>query len=131
MRKLGLLFFTFFALIVIAGPPEIPEPKVKNATILDAQTIIINLNEDDNIQENANHQDILISGISNKINIKGNCKKVLISGMDNEIILDTVQEIILKGNRNTLTWNYSKLPDNKPIITDKGFQNKIEQKTIE
>lgn len=131
MRKLGLLFFTFFALIVIAGPPEIPEPKVKNATILDAQTIIINLNEDDNIQENANHQDILISGISNKINIKGNCKKVLISGMDNEIILDTVQEIILKGNRNTLTWNYSKLPDNKPIITDKGFQNKIEQKAIE
>lgn len=131
MKKVGLLFFIFCVLIIFAAPPEILEPKVKNATILDAQTIIINLNEDDNIYEYANNQDIHISGISNRINIKGNCKKVLISGADNEIILDTVQEIILKGNNNILTWNYSKLPDNKPIITDKGSQNKIEQKTIQ
>ncbi len=73
----------------------------------------------------ANDNEILISGNDNKLTITGNVSKILITGKNNDITLTVVNEIIVIGSGNFVSWEKSSIADKNPVVQDKGGYNNI------
>jgi len=78
-----------------------------------------------NVTLNGTCEEVNISG--NKATVKGSVRRVNISGNDNTLTLDGVDEILVSGNKNTISYKRS-LKDNKKVSTlNSGSDNKISQ----
>ena len=76
-----------------------------------------------------NGQDVLISGNDNKITIKGLIGKITITGKDNDLVIESVNQIIISGNGNFVSWEKTSNGNQKPNITDKGGYNNVGRKS--
>ena len=74
-------------------------------------------------------KDILISGSNNKLTIIGNVGKILITGKDNDISIVAVNEIVITGSGNFVSWEKTNSSSVKPIIQDKGGYNNVEKRS--
>ncbi len=74
-------------------------------------------------------KDVLISGNNNKITITGNVGKILITGKDNDITIVAVNEIVITGNGNFVSWEKTNTSSVKPTIQDKGGYNNVEKRS--
>lgn len=125
MKKIFFITLVVAAITSIATPPKLTAPVVKNSVTIDDNAIIINNNDEMEIAVEANQQDVLISGNNNMIKISGTCKNVLITGKGNDVEIDSVNQIIIKGNYNFVSWLATQNTTGKPIITDNGGYNNV------
>lgn len=84
-------------------------------------------NKEDEV--NVDGKDILVSGSNNKLTITGNVGKILISGKDNDITIVAVNEIVITGNGNFVSWEKTNSSAVKPVIQDKGGYNNVEKRS--
>ena len=74
-------------------------------------------------------KDVFISGNDNRLTFKGTIGKIIITGKDNDILIESVNQIIVSGNGNFVSWEKSTNASSKPIIQDKGGYNNIEKRS--
>lgn len=74
-------------------------------------------------------KDVLVSGSNNKLTITGNVGKILITGKNNDITLVAVNEIVITGNGNFVSWEKTNNTNAKPNILDKGGYNNVEKRS--
>lgn len=130
MKRIFLFAMTFGTIISIATPPKPTTPIAKNAVAIDENALIINNNDDKKMVVEANNQDVLIAGKNNVIKITGTCKTVLITGEDNDVEIDSVEQIVIKGNYNFVSWIATQNPTEKPIIKDTGGYNNVGKRIV-
>ena len=76
-----------------------------------------------------NGQDVLISGNDNKITIKALIGKITITGKDKDDVIESVNQIVITGNGNFVSWEKTSNGNQKPNILDKGGYNNVGRKS--
>lgn len=129
-QTLILITFIFFNAIAFANPPQKTTTTKKSvAKVVAAPNVaedaikFENSNAEEDIDVNG--KDVLISGNNNKLTITGNVEKILITGKNNDITLVSVNEIIVTGSGNFISWENAIEVGKKPTVQDKGGYNNI------
>lgn len=68
-----------------------------------------------------------LEAVSSNLTFKGECAELMVEGTSNEIYVEKVGKIFVKGVQNKITYGEG-LDGKKPEIENKGVQNTIEQK---
>lgn len=74
-------------------------------------------------------KDIVVSGNENRLTFKGTIRKIIITGKNNDILIESVKQIIVPGNGNFVSWEKSENTGGKPVIVDKGGYNNVERRS--
>jgi hypothetical protein len=69
---------------------------------------------------------VMVSG--NKATVKGSAKKVVVSGNENTAELDVVDNLLVSGNSNTVSYKASSDPKKKTKVSNPGNKNKVAKK---
>jgi hypothetical protein len=77
-----------------------------------------------NVTLNGTCEEVNISG--NKATVKGSARHVNISGNDNLLTLDAVDQILISGNKNTISYK-KPAKEKKTSTVNTGSDNKISQ----
>lgn len=74
---------------------------------------------------------LMVSGNENKLSVKGKVDKLIISGKDNDITISSVNQIVISGSSNFVSWESSENTSGKPVVQDKGGYNNVGKKSGE
>jgi hypothetical protein len=136
MKKITLFLFSAMAISTASfaqtSTKKTPATKVTKPATAKPQVAADALKfENSNKEEEfaVDGKDVLISGNNNKITITGNVGKILITGKDNDITIVAVNEIVITGNGNFVSWEKTNTSSAKPIIQDKGGYNNVEKRS--
>ncbi|WP_164019994.1 DUF3060 domain-containing protein [Pyxidicoccus trucidator] len=68
-----------------------------------------------------------ITGSSNTVTLKGECKSVEVSGSDNKVRVEATSRIEVTGSGNTVAWERGPSKGKKPKVSNVGMNNAISQ----
>lgn len=126
-----VLISTHIIVAQTSDTPSSTELKKIDASISALKEEKIYKIEENNLEKEItlNGQDVLISGKDNKITIKGLIGKITITGKDNDVVIESVNQIIISGNGNFVSWEKTSNGNQKPNILDKGGYNNVGRKS--
>ena len=104
--------------------------KTKVATAVDVAVDAIKFDSNNKDEEIiVEGKDVILSGDDNRLTFKGTIGKILITGKNNDITIESVNQIMIPGNGNFVSWEKSSNANGKPIIQDKGGYNNVERRS--
>lgn len=124
----GIFLITTGSLVLKANTANIKPPN-SAALIAVSETAIKYTGNDFDEEVQVDGQEVLISGNNNKLTIKGKATTLVITGKDNDIVIESVNDIVITGNGNFVSWEKSQLHSGKPTVKDTGGYNNVGKKS--
>lgn len=117
----------FAAVLVLAASPAIADVNVAG----NHQKINVECGKHKIVNISGNHAVITLSGACDLISIAGNhatvrgsVDRVLIDGNNNKLALDAVDQIVVRGNKNIVSFKKGN-KEKAPVVTNFGNENNI------
>ncbi len=99
------------------------------------QTATVDCTKDSNVEISGNQATITLTGVCENVNIAGNKAKVVgsaknvnVSGNENAVDLDVVDNLMVTGNKNVVSYKKSSDPKAKSNVMNTGTKNKVTRK---
>lgn len=135
LMKAKLLFFIAIGLFFAACGSESQNTKTANANVATAKTpidssvplILSGTNEFSKIPCAGREVEIDETATANDYTLTGECKKITVDGVSNEVSVEKVGEIVVKGSSNKVTY-IEGIGGRKPKITNGGVSSVIDSK---
>jgi len=130
MKKLFIVLMLFVGITGRAAAQRNANAKVSDANATSVKADALKITDSNKEEEMpVDGKDILLSGNNNKITFKGTVGKIVITGKDNDIYISSVEQIIVTGNGNFVSWEKSPNSNGKPYTLDRGGYNNIEKRS--
>ncbi len=99
------------------------------------QTATVDCAKDPNVAITGNEATITLTGTceallvsGNKAKVTGSAKKTVVSGNDNTVDLDVVDNLLVSGNSNTVSYKKASDAKKKSKVSNTGNKNKVAPK---